>query len=108
LCREGCPVNFCGKTNTFPASQETFCGVCGSQFDTTELDVVRAFEHIFDISLVRHIVEETNRYAQQEIAKSVRPHTFHSRIRKWEDVTGEEMYVMFALIMMGIAQKPTF
>jgi hypothetical protein len=38
--------------DTFPASQETFYGVSGPQFDTDELDVVSAFENIFGISLV--------------------------------------------------------
>jgi hypothetical protein len=92
----------------FPASQETFCDVSGPQFDTDELDVVSAFENIFGISLVQLIVDETNRYAQQEISKSIRPHTCRSRFRKWEDVTVEEMYVVLALIMLtGIVQKPT-
>jgi hypothetical protein len=67
--------------NSFPASRVTFCDVHGPQFDTTELDVVSAFENIFDNALVQHIVDETNKYAQQEIAKSVRPLTFRSRIR---------------------------
>jgi hypothetical protein len=94
--------------NSFPASRETFCDVYGPQFDTAELDVVSAFENIFDNALVQHIVDETNRYAQQEIAKSVRPLTFRSRIWKWEDVTVHEMYVVLALIMLtGIVQKPT-
>jgi hypothetical protein len=94
--------------DSFPGSQETFCNVYGPQFDTAELDVVSVFENIFDIALVQLIVDETNRYAQQEISKSIRPHTFHSRLRKWEDVTVDEMYVVLALIMLtGIVQKPT-
>jgi hypothetical protein len=57
---------------------------------------------------MQHIVEETNRYAQQQIAKSVTPFTFHSRIRKWQDVTVDEMCAVLALFMvMGILQKPT-
>jgi hypothetical protein len=62
--------------DSFSASREVFCGVCGPQFDTAELDVVSAFESIFDISLVQLIVDETNRYAQQEISKMARPLTF--------------------------------
>jgi hypothetical protein len=83
--------------DSFPFSQETFCDVYGPQFYTAELDVMSAFENIFDNALVQHIVDETNRYAQQEIAKSIRPLTFHSRIRKWEDVTVDEMYVYKSL-----------
>jgi hypothetical protein len=44
--------------------------VSGPQFDTAELDV-SAFGDIFDMAVVSVIVDETNRYAQQEILKSV-------------------------------------
>jgi hypothetical protein len=37
---EGCPVSLCGKIDSFPATQKTFCNVYGPQFDTAELDVV--------------------------------------------------------------------
>jgi hypothetical protein len=94
--------------DSFPASQETFCNVYGPQFDTAELVVVSVFENIFDIVLVQLIVDETNKYAQQEISKSIKPRTFSSRIRKWEDVTVDKMYVVLALFMLtGIVQKPT-
>jgi hypothetical protein len=56
--------------------------VCGHQINTAELDVVSAFENNFDIAFVQLIVDETKRYAQQEISKSVNPFTFHSRIKK--------------------------
>jgi hypothetical protein len=57
---------------------------------------------------VQLIVDEMNRYAQQEISKIARPLTFHSRIWKWEDVTLDEMYVVLALIMLtGNDQRPT-
>jgi hypothetical protein len=65
-------------------------------------------ENIFDIDLVQLIVDETNKYAQQEISKSIKPLTFCSRIRKWEDVTVDEMYVVLMLFMLiGNVQKPT-
>jgi hypothetical protein len=70
-----------GNIDSFPASRETFCNVYGPQFDAAELDVVTAFENIFDIALVQLIVDETNRYAQQEISKSMKLLTFRSRIR---------------------------
>jgi hypothetical protein len=39
---------------------------------------------------------------------SVTPFTFHSGIRKWQDVTGKR-YVVFTLFrQMGILQKPTY
>jgi hypothetical protein len=59
--------------DSFPTSQETLWAVCGPQFDTAELDVLSAFENTFDTALVELIVDETNRYAQQEISKSVKP-----------------------------------
>jgi hypothetical protein len=82
--------------------------VCGPQFDTADLDVISAFESIFNIALVQLIVDESNRYAQQEISKITRPLPFRSRIWKWVDVTLDEMYVILAIIMLtGIAQRPT-
>jgi hypothetical protein len=45
--------------DSFAASRESFCGVCGPQFDTADLDVVSAFESIFDISLVKLIVDNS-------------------------------------------------
>jgi hypothetical protein len=92
---------------SFPASQETFCHAYGPQFDTAELDVMSAFGNISDITLVQLIVDETNRYTRQEILKSVNPFTFHSRLRKQEDVKVGEMYmVLFLFMLMGIIQKP--
>jgi uncharacterized membrane protein len=65
-------------------------------------------ENIFDIALVQLIIDETNKYAQQEISKSIKSLTFCSRIRMSEDVTVDEMYVVLALFMLiGIVQKPT-
>jgi hypothetical protein len=69
---------------------------------------VDVFEKLFDLSLVQHVVEETNKYAQQQVAKRAVPFIFCSRIRKGKDVTVDEMYVVLALFMlMGIVQKPT-
>jgi hypothetical protein len=51
------------------------------------------FENIFDIAPLQLIVDETNEFAQQEILKGIRPLTFRFRIRMWEDVTLDEMYM---------------
>jgi hypothetical protein len=68
---------------------------------------VSAFENNFDIALMQLIVDETNRYAQKEILKIIITFTFYSRIRKWEDVTADELYMVLALFMlMGIVQAP--
>jgi hypothetical protein len=90
--------------DSFPDSRETLCDVNVPQFDTAELDITSALENIMQL-----IVDKTNRYAQQEISKSINPFTFHSRIRQWEDVIVDEMHVALALCtLMGIVQKPTF
>jgi hypothetical protein len=73
--------------------------VYGHQINNAELDVVSAFENIFDIALVQLIADETNTYAQQEISKGVCPFIFRSRIRKkWENVTVDEQYVVLVLL----------
>jgi hypothetical protein len=66
----------------------------GPQFNTAELDVLSAFENIFDTVLVQLIVNKTNRYAQQEISKSVKP------------FSGQNVH-LHLFMMMGTVQKPT-
>jgi hypothetical protein len=61
---------------TFSATQETFCGICAPQFNAKNLDGVEVFEKFFEKVLIEHIVEETNRYAQQQIAKVSLPSHF--------------------------------
>jgi hypothetical protein len=89
---------------TFAGSREKFCDVCGPQFDvSSDVCVVDVFEKLFELCLVQHIVEETNECAQQQVAKYAAPFIFCSRIRKWKDVTVDEMCVVLALFMlMGI------
>jgi hypothetical protein len=45
--------------------------VYGPQSGTVELGVVSAFQNIFDIAPVQLIVDETNRYTQQETKKKM-------------------------------------
>jgi hypothetical protein len=44
---------------SFITSQETFCDVYGPQFDTGEVDVMNAFENIFDMAVVHPVLDET-------------------------------------------------
>jgi hypothetical protein len=74
-------IFFWWDIGTFSATQKTFCGICGSQFNDTDLDVVEVFGKFFDTVLMQHIVEQTNKYVHQQIAESVMPFTRHSRIR---------------------------
>jgi hypothetical protein len=77
---------------TFTGSREKFCDVCAPQFDiSSDLGIVDMFEKLFDLSLLQHIVEEINKYTQQQITKSAAPITFCLRIRKWKDVTVDEV-----------------
>jgi hypothetical protein len=49
---------------TFANSGEKFCDVCGPQFDiSSDMGFVDVFEKLFDLTLVQHFVEETNKYA---------------------------------------------
>jgi hypothetical protein len=60
------------------------------------------------VTLVQFTAHEANRCAQLEISKSVNPFTFCFRIRKWEYVTVDEIYMILAVFMlMGIVVNPT-
>jgi hypothetical protein len=57
-------------------------------------------KNILHTALLQLIVDETNRFAQQEISESISPFTFHSMIGKCEYVSVDEMYVVLALFML--------
>jgi hypothetical protein len=80
-----------------------FTGQSGAQKDF--VSVLDTFLLFFDEEVIAFIVTETNKYAEQYIQKCTpKP---RSRVRKWEPVTGEEIYVALRLTMlMGIVQKP--
>ncbi|GFU15916.1 piggyBac transposable element-derived protein 4 [Trichonephila clavipes] len=64
------------------------------------------YEALIDNSLIDLIVHETNRYAEQTIGSRI-PRR-HSRSKKWEPTSKEEMHVFIALIILqGIVKKPT-
>jgi hypothetical protein len=95
---------------SFLTSGEKFFDVYAPEFDTSELNVMNVFENVFDVALVQLIVDEINRFAQQEISKSTMcvPFTFCCRARDFEDVTVVEIYMVLALFMMrDIIQKLT-
>jgi hypothetical protein len=46
---------------------ETFCGIDGTQFGISNLDIVDAFENISDTALMQLIVNETDKHIQHEI-----------------------------------------
>lgn len=93
------PVDFSYRGNKIPFSGNPGCQ---KDFET----VLDSFLLFFDNDIMQHIVNETNRYAEQYLQS----HTLkrHSRLHKWQPVTIEEMYVLFAVYMlMGIVQKPS-
>lgn len=59
-----------------------------------------------NISIIDILVEETNRYAHQiRNSNNLKP---NSRLKKWEDVSHEEMSAFLGLwLSMGILRKPT-
>jgi hypothetical protein len=67
--------------STLTAVWETFCGIHGTQFDISGLDIVDIFENIFDTALMQLTVNEKNTYEQQEILKTSGPFTFSCRMR---------------------------
>jgi hypothetical protein len=81
-----------------------FRGQSGAQKDF--VSVLDTFLLFFDEEVIAVIVAETNKYAEQYIQKcTLKP---RSRVRKWEPVRGEEIYVALGLMkLMGIVQKPT-
>jgi hypothetical protein len=79
---------------------ETLCADHGLQFDISDLDIPDIFENIFYTAPTQLIVYETNKYAQQKILKTFGRFILSSRIRKWENVTEDEMYVVLAMFTL--------
>jgi len=88
--------------------REQFVDNYGPQNEAqNETRCAKVFKMFFDDQLVELIVRETDTYAAQKIqARSFIP--LRSRMRDWNPVIKDEMYVVLALFMlMGIIQKPT-
>jgi hypothetical protein len=71
-------------------------------------NAVDIFEQFFDTDIVQKIVTETNYYAEQ--FKNSRGEIFskRSKVKEWQHMTAEEIYVLLALFMlMGIVQRPS-
>jgi hypothetical protein len=67
--------------------------------------ILWTFQKFFDLTLMQHIVEETNKHAQQQIAKTATPNTFGWGIRKWKGMTMDKKHVVLALFTAtGILQ----
>jgi uncharacterized membrane protein len=94
--------------NSFQSVREVFCDVQGPQSGHSFNDMVTIFQNIFDKELVELIVAQMNLYMQQYILVCGANLGTRFRVRKWEDVTIDKLYMVIALFMlMGIIQKPT-
>ena len=90
-----------------PPRQNTFTGTPGptNQLDVSDVESpYEYFKHVFNDVLFDLLVEETNRYAGQYIARSVL--LPNSRAKKWKPVTREEMQKFLGLVLLtGILHK---
>ncbi|GFU13863.1 piggyBac transposable element-derived protein 4 [Trichonephila clavipes] len=67
--------------------------------------ILNYFELFFDDQVLRMIVQETNRYAEQYIHKTVCKEG--SRWKKWTETNVEELRLFFAvLLLQGVIKKP--
>jgi len=65
-----------------------FIGNAGVQFAVeNEEDVISYFDHYIPPELIEIVVDQTNLYAQQQIAKMPRAITKHARSEEWKPVT---------------------
>jgi len=69
--------------------------------------VLSYVDHYIPPELTEIVVDQTNLYAQQQIAKMPRPVTKHARSEEWKPVTVIEMKKFLGLIFVtGIVHKP--
>ena len=72
-----------------------------------EADVMTYFDHYIPPELIEIVVEQTNLYAQQQIAKMPHPVTKHACSEEWKPVTLIKMKKFLGLIFItGIVRKP--
>lgn len=92
----------------FPASQP-FTGHTGlnpALIDTDTVNESSIFHLFFDNVIIRHLKEETNRYAA-ELSKSHR-HKDMAIVKNWETITLNEMKgFILILLHMGFLRKPS-
>ena len=72
-----------------------------------EADAMSYFDHYIPPELIEIAVDQTNLYAQQQIAKMPHPVTKHARSEEWKPVTVIKMKKFLGLISVtGIVRKP--
>jgi hypothetical protein len=63
-------------------------------------DIVECFKLFFSKDFIQHIVQETNRYAQQYQNLRGNLFSFYSPVRSWCPIADNEMYVVRGLLML--------
>ena len=72
-----------------------------------EADVMSYFVHYIPPEVIEIVVDQTNLYTQQQIAKMPHPFTKHARSEEWKLVTVIVMKKFLGLIFVtGIVRKP--
>ena len=84
-----------------------FIGNPGMQFEfENQADMMSYFDHYVPPELIEVVVDQTNLYTQQQIAKMPRPVTKHARSEEWKPVTVIEMKKFLGLIFVtGIVEN---
>jgi len=67
--------------------------------------IVQCFELFFDKEIIKQIVRETNRYAEQNKNARGNLFSFRSLVRSWTPVTESEIYTVLGLfLLLGIVR----
>ncbi|XP_063835394.1 piggyBac transposable element-derived protein 4-like [Ostrinia nubilalis] len=82
----------------FTGAREDFHGPSGPTFPVESVTPLDIFERIWDEAIIEHIIKETNRYAFQLFSRTNL--TQQSRMRRWTDVTRDELWTFFGIIML--------
>ncbi|XP_028178278.1 piggyBac transposable element-derived protein 4-like isoform X2 [Ostrinia furnacalis] len=82
----------------FTGAREDFHGPSGPTFPVESVTPLDIFERIWDEAIIEHIIKETNRYAFQLFSQTNL--TQQSRMRRWTDVTRDELWTFFGIIML--------
>lgn len=93
-------------TKVVPPPKFDFAGDPGIKVTISDAeDPLEYFGLFFDENIMKYIIEETNRYANNRIESAIL--TPSSRSLKWKDITKEDMNKFIGLLLLqGIVQKP--
>ncbi|KAJ8706594.1 hypothetical protein PYW07_012672 [Mythimna separata] len=93
----------------FTGRRETFTGLSGPTFDVTDKTPVNIFYKMFDTHFIDRLCTETNRYAEQKIARLKAENKLFptSRLHRWTPTDFNEMITFLAvLILQGLYPLP--